>query len=66
MMDGSYYYHAWVEVWDGKAWCGVDATRPAKRVAADHLKLANGSVEDAFTFTFLDKVKVEVLNVRRG
>lgn len=65
MMDGRYYYHAWVEVWDGKKWCGVDSTRPAVRVAADHLKLAHGNVEDAFTFTFLDKVKVEVLNVRR-
>lgn len=65
MMGDSYFYHAWVEVWDGSNWFGVDSTRPDRIVGADHLKLAHGSVEDAFTFTFLDKVKMEVVHVGR-
>ncbi len=65
MMGDSYFYHAWVEVWDGTNWFGVDSTRPDHFVGADHLKLADGSVEDAFIFTFLDKVKMEVVHVGR-
>ncbi len=65
LMEGRYYYHAWVEVWDTKNWVGVDSTRPTDGVGADHIKLAHGNVEDAFTFTFLDKVRINVLDVRR-
>jgi transglutaminase-like putative cysteine protease len=65
-MDGQYFYHAWVEVWDGTHWVGVDSTRPADHVGAGHLKLAQGNVEDAFSFTYLGGAKVEVLNVRRN
>lgn len=65
-MSDQYYYHAWVEVWDGRHWVGVDSTRPTDHVGADHVKLAEGNVEDAFTFTFLGNAKVEVLNVRRN
>ena len=63
--DGAFYYHAWVEVWDGQQWYGVDSTRPDGRVTPAHIKLAHGSVEQAFTFTFLDRATVEVLDVRR-
>lgn len=63
--DGAFYYHAWVEVWDGHQWYGVDSTRPDGRVTPAHIKLAHGSVEQAFTFTFLDRAKVEVLDVQR-
>jgi len=61
--DGQYYYHAWAEVWDGKHWIGVDSTRP-ESVGIGHIKLAQGSVEEAFTFPFLGKVKMEVLDAR--
>ena len=64
--DGSFYYHAWAEVWDGAHWIGVDSTLPTGKVSAAHIKLAEGNVEEAFTFTFLDKVKVEVLDARRA
>jgi hypothetical protein len=63
--EGSFYYHAWVEVWDGKQWVGVDSTLPSGRLTAGHIQLAQGNVEEAFTFTFLDRVKVEVLDARR-
>lgn len=62
--DGQYYYHAWVEAWDGKKWFGVDSTRPGS-VGMGHIKLAQGSVEDAFTFTFLGNVTMEVLDAKR-
>lgn len=63
--DGSFYYHAWVEVWDGKRWIGMDSTVPNTQISATHVKLGNGNVEEAFTFTFLDKVKIEVMEARR-
>lgn len=65
LMEGRYYYHAWVEVWDGMNWVGVDSTRPQTLVGGTHLKLAQGTVEEAYTFTFLDRVRIEVLDARR-
>ena len=64
--DGTFYYHAWCEVWDGARWIGVDSTTPDHQLAANHVKLSDGSVETAFTFTFLDRAKVEVLGTQRG
>lgn len=63
--DGTFYYHAWCEVWDGSHWIGVDSTTTDRQLAANHVKLSDGDVETAFTFTFLDKAKVEVLGTRR-
>ena len=64
--DGTFYYHAWCEVWDGARWIGVDSTTPDHQLAANHVKLSDGNVETAFTFTFLDRAKVEVLGTHRG
>ncbi len=64
--DGTFYYHAWCEVWDGARWIGVDSTTADRQLAANHVKLSDGDVERAFTFTFLDRAKVEVLGSRRG
>lgn len=63
--QGDFYYHAWAEVWDGTNWIGIDSTVAQKQLSAGHLKLAQGNVEQAFAFTFLDKVKIEVLDLRR-
>ena len=63
--DGTFYYHAWCEVWDGSRWIGVDSTTADRQLAANHVKLADGDVERAFTFTFLDRAKVEVLGTQR-
>lgn len=62
--DGTFYYHAWVEVWDGSRWLGIDATAREDQISAAHVKLAEGNVDEAFTFTFLDRVKVEVLETQ--
>jgi hypothetical protein len=63
--DGNFYYHAWVEIWDGSRWLGMDSTTPEPQISAAHVKLSDGNVEQAFTFTFLDKVKIEVMEARR-
>jgi transglutaminase-like putative cysteine protease len=63
--DGAFYYHAWVEAYDGRIWFGVDSTRPDGAVTAGHIKLAHGSVEDVFLFSFLDGVTVEVLGTSK-
>lgn len=63
--DGNFYYHAWVEIWDGSRWLGMDSTTPEPQISASHIKLSDGNVEEAFTFTFLDRVKIEVMEARR-
>jgi transglutaminase-like putative cysteine protease len=60
----AFYYHAWAEYWDGANWVGLDSTRPSGRVTAGHVKLAHGSVEEAFLFPFLDKPRIQVLNLK--
>ncbi len=62
--DGSFYYHAWAQAWDGQHWFGVDSTTPDNDFSASHVTLAQGNVDDAFTFTFLDKAHVEVLDAK--
>ncbi len=64
--QGAFYYHAWAEYWDGKQFVGLDSTRPSGRVTPGHIKLAHGSVEEAFLFTFLDKARIKVINVKRA
>jgi hypothetical protein len=59
--DGTFYYHAWAEAWDGKHWIGIDSTSDDNQVSAAHVKLGEGNVEEAFAFTFLDKAKIAVL-----
>ncbi len=63
--NNAFYYHAWVESWDGKEWFGIDSTRSDLAVTPGHIKLAQGSVEDAFLFTFLDQTRVQVLRTTK-
>ncbi len=58
--DGTFYYHAWVEVWNGKNWIGVDSTVPDPQISAGHVKLADGNIATAFQFPVLDKVSIKV------
>jgi len=63
--DGTFYYHAWAEAWDGKHWIGIDSTSDSNQISAAHVKLGEGNVEEAFAFTFLDKAKIEVLDTKK-
>ena len=63
--DGTFYYHAWVEIWDGARWLGIDSTAQPDQISAAHVKLAEGNVDQAFTFTFLGGVKIDVLGMRK-
>lgn len=63
--DGDFYYHAWAEVWDGSRWLGIDSTTPDAQMSAGHVQLGEGNVEQAFTFTVLDRAKVEVLRASK-
>jgi hypothetical protein len=60
--DGAFFYHAWAEVWDGTQWVGVDSTLPEEALSAVHVKLGDGNVDKAFTFTLLENAKIEVLS----
>ncbi|MDR3687929.1 MAG: transglutaminase-like domain-containing protein [Fimbriimonas sp.] len=63
--DGEFYYHAWAEAWDGSNWIGVDSTTDQAQVSACHIKLGDGNVDTAFSFTFLEKAKLQVLEARK-
>ncbi len=60
--DGAFYYHAWVEVWDGTQWYGLDSTRSAPYLTATHIKTSDGNVGEAYTGFLLDQAKIKVLS----
>ncbi len=64
-LDGNFYYHAWVEAWDGAKWIGVDSTTDRDQISAAHIKLAEGNVDKAFSFVVLGKAKMEVVEYSR-
>jgi len=39
----------------------VDSTTDRAQISASHIKLGEGNIEDAFSFNFLDKAKIEIL-----
>lgn len=59
--EGAFYYHAWVEVWDGNQWVGVDSTRMADYLTATHIKTAEGKVGEAYVSFLLNQAKFYVL-----
>jgi hypothetical protein len=63
--DDAFFYHAWTEIWDGSQWVGVDTTLPERQMSASHLKLADGNVDAAFAFTFLERATITVTEVKR-
>jgi hypothetical protein len=61
LYQGSYYYHAWVEYWDGKNWIGMDTTRPDLRLGSGYIKTTQGTVGQALQGFLLDGAKIEVV-----
>ncbi len=61
---GRFYYHAWVEVWNGEKWVGFDSTRPGRQLTATHIKVAQGTVSQALSSFVLDGAKFKVLQER--
>jgi transglutaminase-like putative cysteine protease len=59
--DGTFYYHAWVEVFTGTKWVPYDSIPSAPEFSATHVKLSEGNVDTAFAFTVLSGAKIEVL-----
>ena len=56
--DGAFYYHAWVETWDGKNWFGVDSTRSDLSVTPGHIKLAHGHIDSIGVHWIIDRNKL--------
>ncbi len=59
--DGTFYYHAWVEVFTGSKWVPYDSIPNAPEFSATHVKLSEGNVDTAFAFTVLSGAKIQVL-----
>lgn len=62
--DGQMLYHAWVEVFSGSKWIIQDPTRANQPTNATRIKLAQGDVEDAFTFPVFEGVEIGLGDVR--
>lgn len=62
--QGSFFYHAWVEAYDGARWVGFDSTRKATRLSATHIKTGQGTIQQAYSSFLLEGVRFEVLEVR--
>ena len=59
--DGVFLYHAWVEVWDGERWIGMDSTRPDDRLTSLHIKTSQGTVAQAMTGFLLEGARIRVI-----
>jgi len=59
---GDFYYHAWVEVWDGNSWIGVDSTRPGQVIDSGYIKTSHGTVGQALQGFLLDGAKIKVIS----
>jgi hypothetical protein len=64
--EGRFWYHAWVEIYDGDKWYGMDSTRPSPRLTAGHLKTSEGTVAQALTSFLLDGAKIAVVEGAPG
>lgn len=62
--DGNFYYHAWVEVWTGYDWLGLDSVPSNDFFTATHVKLSQGNVDQAFNFTILSNAHMDVIEQR--
>ncbi len=55
----AYYYHAWVEYWEGSQWVGMDTTR-GFFLNVGYIKTSQGSASEALKGFLLDGAKIEV------
>jgi transglutaminase-like putative cysteine protease len=60
-----FYYHAWVEVFDGQDWIGLDSTSDLDFITPAHIKFGQGNVDQAFTFNFPSAAKAELVSTKR-
>ena len=56
----AYYYHAWIEYWDGSRWVGTDTTRNFS-LNVGYIKTAQGTASEALQGFLLDQAKIEVI-----
>lgn len=61
LYSGAYYYHAWVEYWDGSNWIGMDTTRPDLQLGSGYIKTSQGTVGQALQGFLLDGAKIVVV-----
>jgi hypothetical protein len=60
--DGDFYYHAWVKVYDGSNWIGIDSTTMTPQMSASHIELAVGTVGQVFSAPVLQSAKIKVVS----
>lgn len=60
--DGDFYYHAWVKVFNGSQWIGVDSTTDEAQISAAHVELAVGTVGHVFAAPVLEQAHIKVIS----
>jgi hypothetical protein len=65
--DGTFYYHAWSEAWDGARWIAIDSVTNLQQLPACYVKLCQGDIEEGFRTPLLnpEKVKIQIVGLRR-
>lgn len=62
---GSFYYHAWNEIWTGTQWVPMDATLPEDFVSAAHIKLTEGSATEIYRLArIVGQLQAEIISYR--
>jgi hypothetical protein len=51
-------------VWTGYDWVGVDSIPDSAHFTATHLKMSQGNVDKAFSFTILSNATIKVISAR--
>ncbi|MBX3096455.1 MAG: transglutaminase family protein [Fimbriimonadaceae bacterium] len=59
--NGRFYYHAWVEYWNGSDWIGADSTRPAPGLTSHHIKVGQGTIVQAYGGFLLNGATMRVV-----
>jgi len=63
--DGSFYYHAWPEVWLGREWVAIDPTFGQFPADATHIKLVEGDLDQQMELmSAIGRLRIEVLGTQ--
>lgn len=60
--QGLFFYHMWVEVWDGSNWVAMDSTISASQVPAVHIKTRSGKLEETMYSFLIDGARITLID----
>ena len=62
-LDGSFYYHAWPEIWLNNSWIPLEPTFGQSIADATHLRLASGGLDKQIELlNIMGKMQIKIIN----